>query len=1292
LAATLLPYVPRLAAEWDLDAAGQQWREIDASACFVDISGFTALSERLARRGRIGAEELTDVLNHVFSRMLSVAYDKGGGLLKFGGDALLLLFQADDHARLAAEAAVAMRAALREARTLPTSVGRLNLRMSVGVHSGSFHFFHVGDSHQELIVAGPAATTTTRMEQIADAGQIVVSADTAARLAQGAVGEPAGDGFLLRWRRVIEGGPGPRLAREVAPERIEKNVPIALRVHLREGERESEHRSAAIGFVKFQGIDDLLAAHGPDAAADALDGIVRAAQRAVADEDITLLASDLDANGGKLILGAGVPTARDDDEGRMLRAARAILDTPLALPVKIGVNRGHVFAGEIGAEFRRTFTVMGDTVNLAARLMAAATPGELYSTADVLDRSRSLFGAVALEPFFVKGKAQPVQAYSVGDASGVRDVETSTLPFVGRDDELERLREARERASRGAGTVVVIEGDRGAGKSRILGELTRDHPGTIIRVQGEAYATATPYLALRDPFRALFGIDHDDDAQAGAHLAAVVAAAAPSRAGLAPLLAPVFDVDIAATPESAAIAPEFRRDRLADLLIAMLSTLHPDLLVIVDDAQWVDDATRAVLEQVFAAASTRHWLAISARRPGLSGFVPAAADVAFTLAPINEETARDLVDHVTAAAPLRPHERDQLVSRAAGNPLFIEELLRVARSSDFDALPETLDAVATREIDALPPAARRVVRYASVLGIRFRPELLRELVGDVFDSTVRTRLENYLLLDHGHVRFRHALLQEAAYESLPFRQRVELHARAGDAIMRMPSPDTDADEALLSLHFFRAQEWEWAYKCSRLAASHAMEAFAPAETAIHLERALTSARRLGDVPSEDIADLLTALGAALIDLGVYEKADDAYRRASVAAQDDPVLRARIAERRSYVRGEHQGRLTAAVRHVRAGVALLDAAPGRGIDAERVRAQLLARLADLRLRQGNLTEAAQLCGEVMLQAERLGEQRALALAMTVLDHCMLNMGRSDEAVHMARALELYEELGDQRYVAIMLGNLGGVAFFESNWNEAADYFARAAEAARAAGDLATAAIADANLGELRVNQGHLADAETLLVPAVRTLESFEFRAAAASAMLHLGRAHVFSGDVETGQMIVDRATAILLDARWLGGALEARVRQAEVAAFAGRLDDAQDALAAGRELERTLGEPQFAPLADRIELTLAIANGDLDSAQGLVDAAVASALGANALYDVLLMLTLADRIGVGEHQQERQELSRRLGVVELAPLPPLVTDEDVAQGVEVLDLVDDGLRAVSGVGDVGELLEDRADRL
>src|SRR5215469_9970214 len=128
-------YVPRVAAEWEFDAPDARFRIADATLCFVDISGFTKLSERLARKGRIGAEELTEVLNRVFGEMLDLAYARGGALLKFGGDALLLMFQSDDHPLQAACAAVEMRAALRAAAMIPTSVGRVPLRMSVGVHS-----------------------------------------------------------------------------------------------------------------------------------------------------------------------------------------------------------------------------------------------------------------------------------------------------------------------------------------------------------------------------------------------------------------------------------------------------------------------------------------------------------------------------------------------------------------------------------------------------------------------------------------------------------------------------------------------------------------------------------------------------------------------------------------------------------------------------------------------------------------------------------------------------------------------------------------------------------------------------------------------------------------------------------------------------------------------------------------------------------------------------------------------------------------------------------------------------
>src|SRR5437762_13265534 len=188
-AAELVSFVPRLTIEWLRSHPERQWLEIDGTLAFVDISGFTAMSEQLSSRGRAGAEEITDVMNVTFSALLDQAYALGGGLLKFGGDALLLLYQGDDHAARAARAAFEMRRTLRAIGRPRTSVGSVTLKMHAGLHSGCFQFFLVGGSHRELLVTGPAATRVVEMEAASEAGEILVSPETAGLLEAHILGE-----------------------------------------------------------------------------------------------------------------------------------------------------------------------------------------------------------------------------------------------------------------------------------------------------------------------------------------------------------------------------------------------------------------------------------------------------------------------------------------------------------------------------------------------------------------------------------------------------------------------------------------------------------------------------------------------------------------------------------------------------------------------------------------------------------------------------------------------------------------------------------------------------------------------------------------------------------------------------------------------------------------------------------------------------------------------------------------------------------------------------------------------
>ena len=168
-------HVPPLTLVWDDEAPGALHRTVDGTLVFADVSGFTALTERLSRQGRIGAEEIVEALNRVFGPMLTIAAARGGELLKFGGDALLFLFRGEDHPEQACDAAVEMRASLRAAAAVPTSAGRFALSMSVGVHAGDIDLFLVGSPTRELLVLGPGASAVAVAEKAADAGQVVVS-------------------------------------------------------------------------------------------------------------------------------------------------------------------------------------------------------------------------------------------------------------------------------------------------------------------------------------------------------------------------------------------------------------------------------------------------------------------------------------------------------------------------------------------------------------------------------------------------------------------------------------------------------------------------------------------------------------------------------------------------------------------------------------------------------------------------------------------------------------------------------------------------------------------------------------------------------------------------------------------------------------------------------------------------------------------------------------------------------------------------------------------------------------
>ncbi len=622
---------------------------------FIDISGFTAMSERLARSGKVGAEEVTEVMNASFTRLLQHAYDEGGSLLKFGGDALLLFYSGENHSVRGCRAALAMRRALREFGRFRTSAGIVSLRMSVGVHSGECAFFLAGDSHRELIVTGPTVTRTAEMESAAQAGEILISADTAAALPRGSCTADDRGGFLLK--RLAPGGDDAvREDTALVFDRSAEFIPFAIREHLRGATTESEHRQVTVAFLHFDGTDATLTSDEPGVLAGQLDELMRSVQSAAQEHEVCVLGTDIDRDGGKIILTAGAPRSNDNDEERMLRTLHQIREAGGALALRIGVNRGPVFAGDIGPPYRKTYTVMGDAVNLAARLMAKASTGQILATDAVLVRSRTQFNTEALEPFTVKGKARPITAHAIGAVRALRARgDASRIPLVGREQELGFLASTLESIETQGTAVVELTGPAGIGKSRLIRELAaRQHGLAFFETSAEQYASSTPYFVFGAFLRTVLGLHPQ---QRGADDARVLAPARPRIGARARAMA--------ATDRA---GHRHRRGRLRPRpisskrasdapacmkrLLALLTRLLPQpALLVFDDAHWLDEASRELLRFIIANVTASPWLICVSRRP----------DAALTYADLASTGATLRLE------PLSPDASIALTSAAAGD-------------------------------------------------------------------------------------------------------------------------------------------------------------------------------------------------------------------------------------------------------------------------------------------------------------------------------------------------------------------------------------------------------------------------------------------------------------------------------------------------------------------------------------------------------------------------------------------------------------------------------------------------
>jgi len=504
---------------------GQEQR-FDAVVLFADVSGFTALSEALGAAGRDGTEELTTILNRYFEQMIALIQSYGGITAKFGGDALTVLFPytIEDHqavARRALQCALEMQGRMPGYTNLPTSAGLFSLTMKAGLAQGPIFCTTVGDPalRLEAVIAGGPLDACAEAEHHARAGEVLAASsllETAAPVTTGEERQGFGVVLALPLHPVPHPLPGlpafPPQAAQMAAAYIHPS--IAARLVDGQASFINEHRKVTVLFIQFENFDY----DGDPLVGQRLQDYLLQVIQTIEAYDGYLNKVDTGDKGSKVIALFGAPIAHENDAERALRCALDLCALP-ERRVRIGVNTGFVFCGQVGSDLRREYTVMGDAVNLSARLMQAAAfspadpPGQVLVGDSTFHNAGRAFAWLESLPLKVKGKAEPVTVHPLAGLQSKEDTLQElnySLPMVGRQAEVAAISEKLDLALHGQGQIVGITAEAGMGKSRLAAEIIHLALEAGLRGCGGeclSHGANTPYLVWRSLLANLFGLD-----------------------------------------------------------------------------------------------------------------------------------------------------------------------------------------------------------------------------------------------------------------------------------------------------------------------------------------------------------------------------------------------------------------------------------------------------------------------------------------------------------------------------------------------------------------------------------------------------------------------------------------------------------------------------------------------------------------------------------------------------------------------------------------------------------------
>ncbi len=915
----------------------------EAAVLMADISGFTRLAETLSQHPA-GEEVLSNILNSYFGHLIALVEAHGGDVITFAGDALIALWPSDmageDLATLCLRASQCALAIQASGWQSPLQAGD-TLSLRVGVGAGSLMLSRIGGRRRrwELLFSGRGVAQLGSVLPQGSPGDVVLAPEAFELIADEGVVRPLPGGayHLLAIRRRLP--PRPLSSTPLSQddeETLQGFLPEAVleRVRAEQGGWLAELRKVTVLFISLPDLTQGTTLEHAQETADALQAILERYEG-------TINKLSLDEKGVSVVAVLGLPPlAHEDDALRGVRVALEIQESLAArgLESSIGISTGRAFCGEIGNSRRREYTIIGDIVNTAARLMQAASDDVLCDAATYHEASeRAAFGPPTT--LTLRGRAAPLDVYRPLGKSE-RRVAPQRTALVGRDAESRLLRERLgSLKAHGTGGVVVLEGRAGLGKSQLAAIALQEAKAIGLSAYvglGESIEKGTPYHAWQPIFTQLFQLEtlHHATAPLTQPLSRTDAwrkrvyshlQPDPEAMRLAPLLNSVLPLDLPDNEITMQLSGELRISNTRDLLLRVLHMASADapMLLVLEDAHWLDSASWALVART-------------------SQFLPNAL-ILLTLRPLDENPPEDALRILETPTTTRIHldhlgpdairtivcsclgvetlpERvaELIIRKAEGHPFFSEQLAYALRDAgtlrivdgmcsldpdapDLDALdlPDTVQGIITSRIDRLSLSEQLTLKIASVIGRTFPLDLLKAVHPIEADRHSLPQclhaleaLDLVTLLD-GACQFKHALTQEVVYNLMLFSQRQQLHQAVAEWLERRHGADLAPYYPALAHHWSRAEQTEKAVVYLGLAGEQALDNGAYEEAAAFLADALAVSRKATHGDALQQAEWSRKLAEASYGLG---RAEDARRMldATLSSLGFPVPRNRAS--------------------------------------------------------------------------------------------------------------------------------------------------------------------------------------------------------------------------------------------------------------------------------------------------------------------------------------------------------------------------------------------------------------